>query len=91
MHDRSRFLVAHGVDPVQWAARYGLEPFTHPCYRCNEPATTSIPFALATLRGLAAPECACGHPTPPYCVVSTVGNDLADLFPVLPKKRRGKR
>jgi len=68
MH-RERFLFVHGVGAAQWAARYEIEPSTHPCYDCGEPLTTSIPFAIGQLRGLVAPACACGNKSTPYCVV----------------------
>ena len=68
MH-RERFLFVHGIDAAQWAARFEIEPSTHPCYLCGEPLTTSVPFAIESLRGLAAPACACGNQNTPYCVV----------------------
>lgn len=90
MHDRSTWFIAHGVDPVEWAARYGLDAFTAECYRCNAPCTTTLPFADGNLRGLVAPVCPCGHPTPPYCLVAIGGTGaLSDLFP--PSRRRRRR
>lgn len=69
MLNRARFLLVHGVDARRWAKRHDLEPFTHPCGACGEPLTTSIPFAVGTLRGLVAPACRCGNTVTPYCVV----------------------
>jgi hypothetical protein len=67
---RSKFLRFHGVDPVGFARRHGIVPFTHPCQECSEPLTTSIPFAAGTLRGLIAPTChRCGCEITPYAVV----------------------
>jgi len=68
MH-RERFLIVHGVSAEHWAARYELEPSTHPCYVCGEPLTTSQPFAIDSLRGLVAPPCTCGNQSTPYCIV----------------------
>lgn len=78
MFDRDKFLLLHGACPCKWAKRWGIEPFTTECYRCGAPATSSIPFAAGSLRGLIAPVCTCGHPTPPYCVVRAYGH--GDLF-----------
>lgn len=69
MLDRDRFLLVLGQDPEAWAARFGIEPFTHPCDGCGEPLSTTLPFASGELRGLIAPRCACGNDAPPYCVV----------------------
>lgn len=66
---RDHFLLVHGQDPDEWAQRYGIEPFTHPCSRCDAPLTTTIPFACGSLRGLLAPVCSCGNELTPYCVV----------------------
>jgi hypothetical protein len=73
MFSRSNWLVVHGYDAARWAKRYDIQPFTHPCYKCNAPTTTSIAFASGKCRGLAAPQCACGHPSPPYCIVGDWG------------------
>jgi hypothetical protein len=73
MLDRSQFLVVHGAYPKAWADRYGIEPFTQPCYNCDAPMTTSIPFACGAFRGLVAPECRCGEDFPPYCAVLAPG------------------
>lgn len=67
--DPSRFLIAYGVDPVRWADRHRIEPFTAPCYSCGRDRTTVLPFAQGRLRGLIAEPCPCGHPSPPYCLV----------------------
>ena len=77
MHDRSRFMLVLGADPVKWAKRYDILPFTHPCSRCGAQTTTSIAFASGNCRGLIAPQCECGHPSPPYCIVG----DWGQLFP----------
>lgn len=67
---RARWLIAaQGVDPVRWARRWGIEPFTFPCSQCERDLTTSIPFAVGALRGLVAPRCACGNYLTPYAVV----------------------
>lgn len=66
---RDHFLLVHGQDPDEWARRYGIEPFTHPCSRCDAPLTTTVPFACGSLRGLLAPACSCGNTQTPYCVV----------------------
>lgn len=74
--DRDAVLVPVGVTTEQWIARYGIEPFTHPCARCRKSSTTTIPFAQGPRRGLMAPQCLCGYPTPPYCIIRATG----DLF-----------
>lgn len=79
MNDRRKFLRVHGADPVKWAKRYEIEPFTHACHLCGLLSTTSIPFASGPLRGLIAPDCECGHPNPPYCVVRV---DNSSMLPV---------
>lgn len=72
-------LIAHGFNPLRWAKRWGLKPFTYPCFKCGDAATTTIPFACNDLRGLIAPTCRCGHDRPPYCVVRTEGDLLEGL------------
>lgn len=68
--NRNRFLYVHGVTTEVWCARYDLEPYTRPCSDCGEPCTTTRPFALGTLRGLAAPPCTkCGNERTPFCLV----------------------
>lgn len=67
--NRKHFLILYGVDPVRWARRWGLEPFTHPCSECGALLTTTLPFARDTLRGIIAPPCACGNTCTPYEVV----------------------
>lgn len=62
-------LFVHGVTVEEWTVRYGVEPFSYPCYRCERMCTTTIPFAQGTLRGLQAPLCECGHTQPPFAVV----------------------
>ncbi len=82
--NRERFVRILGMSDAEvdrWAKRHGLEPFTHPCYVCDRPCTTSIPFVVQRtgyrLHGLIAPVCECGHPTPPYEIV---GPTLGHLF-----------
>jgi hypothetical protein len=67
--DRTKMLLVLGVSAEEWADRYDLEPFESPCYKCGKMHTTDRPFAYEDQRGLMAPQCECGHPTPPYCVV----------------------
>lgn len=70
MLNRSRFLRVYGADPVSWAERYGLEPFTRPCVDCGAEMTTSVAFASGPARGLIAPPCPCGSSDcPPYVAV----------------------
>jgi len=65
---RNRMRLLYGWDPGQWANRHGIEPFSASC-SCGETRTTTIPFAAGALRGMIAPQCSCGEPNPPYCVV----------------------
>ena len=58
-----------GVTQEQWTRRYGVLPFDGSCPRCGQPCTTSRPFASGEIRGLVAPDCACGHTRMPYAVV----------------------
>lgn len=75
---RKGWLLVPGADPVAWAKRHGLEPPTDlACFACGAPQTLSVPFAWRNLRGLVAPACECGHPTPPYCVVAA---SLEEMF-----------
>jgi len=75
--DRSRFLLVLGATPAPWAERWGIEPFSHPCNECGLLLTTSVPFAVGTLRGLVAPRCVCGNERTPWCVVRAwVAGDL---------------
>jgi hypothetical protein len=91
MLDRSAWLLVHGADPVRWAKRYGIEPFTAPCYGCDAPLTTSIPFACENLRGLVAPACGCGTDArPPYGVVAVDG-DSEHLLRSMERIGRRKR
>jgi hypothetical protein len=71
-------LICYGVDPKRWAKRYDLQPFSFPCYKCGRMGETTIPFVQGTMRGLTAPVCKCGHPTPPYCMVRAP--EHGDLF-----------
>lgn len=69
-----RFLRITGTSAAKWAKRYGIKAFTYPCIVCGRPCTTSIPFAVSpSYRGLIAPVCECGHPTPPYSIVCITG------------------
>lgn len=73
MNNKVRLLV-HGVTVEEWTKRYGVTPFTHPCYGCGHPLTTTIPFVQGQLRGLQAPKCECGehdsgYSHPPYSIV----------------------
>lgn len=75
----ARRLYVHGVSVEAWTARYGVEPFTHPCSECGAPCTTSIPFVQGELRGLQAPECECGNALTPYAFVrDPARGDLLD-------------
>lgn len=67
--DSDSFLLVLGVDPKRWAARYDIEPFSAPCDACGAMLTTTVPFVSSSLRGLRAPQCACGNDTTPYAVV----------------------
>ncbi len=80
MLSRVHFLrVVHGADWQRWARRFDIEPFSQRC-RCGHMQFTSIPFAVASIRGLIAPPCACGA-LPPFCAVSIAGSgSLAELF-----------
>lgn len=66
---RAPRLFVIGVTPEQWTKRYGVEPFSYPCYVCGCMLTTTRPFVQGTLRGLQAPTCACGDEKTPYAVV----------------------
>ena len=75
---RERFLVVHGVTAEQWARRYDIEPFSHPCSKCGRTCETTIPFAHGTLRGLMSPPCECGNELTPYGFVRDPA--YGDLF-----------
>lgn len=74
MINPERFLFVLGGDPVRWAARYDIEPFSFPCKECGVKLTTSIPFVCGPLRGLMAPTCRCGNQRTPYAVVREPGS-----------------
>lgn len=76
--DSERFLIVYGIDPIKWADRFGLLPFTAPCDKCGASLTTSLPFFYSSLRGLRAPQCSCGNKRTPYCVVRD--KRFGDLF-----------
>lgn len=75
---RAHWLIVHGITAAQWAERHDLEPYTRSCSECGADCTTSIPFAVGQLRGLASPQCACGNERTPYCVVRDAR--YGDLF-----------
>lgn len=77
---RAPRLFVHGVTVEEWTKRWGVEPFTHPCYVCQRPCTTTLPFMQGTLAGLQAPVCECGHPTPPYAFVRAHPEIHGDLL-----------
>lgn len=66
---RERIVRLVGGESPAFERRHGLERFTYPCDQCGAPLTTSEPFALGALRGLVAPDCACGNTSTPYAVV----------------------
>lgn len=92
MLNRNHFTYVYGDTSEQWAKRYGLEPFAHPCGECSRTLTTSQPFAYGRLRGLSAPPCVCGNKSTPYCVVAVRG-DILDGEPLAgtPSKQRNAR
>lgn len=70
MFDRTYFLYIYYADPVKWAKKYDIEPFSHPCKNCGRLFTTTIPFFQGQFHGLIARECECGSDDrPPYCMV----------------------
>ncbi len=75
--NREHLTLVHGYPIDKWERRFGIDRFTAPCYKCDAPCETTIPFVYDELRGLIAPVCACGHPNPPYCIVR-VGGDILD-------------
>lgn len=79
MVNRVRFFSVHGSNPVRWAKRNGLEPFTHPCSECGKELTTTVPIAFASWRGLSCPPCECGNENVPYCIGLTSLRDIAKL------------
>lgn len=74
---RSRWLFVHGVTTAEWCERWDLEPYTRECGECGRPCTTTEPFAVGELRGLASPPCECGNVNTPYCLVRARGDLLA--------------
>lgn len=91
-------LLVYGVTVEAWTKRYGVEPFSHPCSKCERMCTTTIPFAQGTFRGLASPPCECGNESTPYALVRDPA--FGDLFTPEPsaprprkpaKKRKPKR
>jgi hypothetical protein len=71
-------LLIYGADPVRWANRWGLVPFSTPCLACGRLKHTSIPFVRHQMRGLMAPPCECGDPARTYCIVRDYR--FGDLF-----------
>lgn len=67
-----------GMDPIRWANRFSIEPFSHPCDSCGRLLTTTIPIVFETLRGLQAPRCECGNEHTPFCFVRDPR--VGDLF-----------
>lgn len=92
MNDFPRFFV-HGVSAEAWVRRYGMTPFTHPCYHCARPLTTTIPFVQGSLRGLQAPTCACGYTQTPYVIMRDpkYGDLLDGMEPTTAPRRRPRR
>lgn len=62
-------LYVYGVTVERWTRRHGVEPFSHPCFKCGRLLTTSIPFMQGRVPGLQAPTCECGNEQTPYAVV----------------------
>jgi len=87
-----RFLYIYGITAEQWAARYGIIPFTDKC-ECGRDLTTSIPWAQGSLRGLRAPPCECGNENRPYCVVrdSRYGDLFTGVEAQISKRRASRR
>lgn len=82
MNGKAR-LVVHGITAEEWMARYGVEPFSHPCSECGRTCTTTIHFAQGELRGLQSPPCVCGNKATPYALVRDPKHgDLLDLAAV---------
>ncbi len=77
MNGRARFYV-YGVTQEEWTRRFGVQPFSYPCYVCGRLLTTTIPFAQGTLRGLQAPTCECGDEKTPFALVRDAR--YGDLF-----------
>jgi hypothetical protein len=66
----ARFLYVYGACPKRWAKRYGIVPLTRPCYGCDAPRTTDLPFFVGQFRGLASFACAsCGEASMLYALV----------------------
>lgn len=89
--NRDRFLILHGVDPVRWAKRHGIEPASHPCYQCGAELRTTLPFAQGELRGLISPPCACGFEHTPYCVVHPRMHMETYLLQQAPKRQKRRK
>jgi len=60
----------YGLDPKQWAARHGIEPFSAPCQDCGVVQETILPMMHGPYRGLAI-DCQCGSHVP-YCLVGVI-------------------
>ena len=78
--NRKNFVRVLGVDPRDWARRFGIEPFYAECCECGAPTVTTVPFTSINgeLRGLLSPECECGNQNTPYCMVTD--RRFGDLF-----------
>ena len=64
----ARFII-YGVTAEEWTARYGIEPFSHPCSECGQMLTTTLPFVHGHIRGLQAKRCECGNERTPFSVI----------------------
>lgn len=64
---RQGMLRVYGADPEQWARRYRVEPFEHPCRECGRVFVVNVPFVMGRLKGLTAEVCECGNEDTPYC------------------------
>ena len=53
-------LFVYGVTVEEWTRRHGIVPFSHPCAKCGQLLTTSIPFVEGPLYGFQAPVCSNG-------------------------------
>ena len=89
--NRTRFLLVLGADPVRWARRFDIVPFSHPCSRCGAELTTSVPFIYDDMRGLVAPTCACGNERTPYGMVRAHGDILTSKATSGSKEPGGRR
>lgn len=85
-------LYVHGATAEEWTRRFGIVPFSHPCYVCGRVLTTTLPFVQGALRGLQAPPCACGDVQTPFAICRDP--KYGDLFTgseVSPKSGRSSK